>query len=196
MTQFMKNRVDIISTKDLEEAVRFAQPFDELGVDVHIEYAESRYSVALYLHADMPLATVRGGILQDVSNMPPGFRLLIADYDHESTEPVLVKIERGFDYVEDVLKSGDVQINDGMSTDAKREVLTMAQDVNPEELVGHDLISQYGVRWLLQTRVEGSPHMFHLVNMDTPHTISVPSEEIAANCSHPVDCHRCSVGVE
>ncbi len=72
----------------------------------------------------------------------------------------------------------------------------MSQDVNPDELFGHDLISQYGERWLLQTRVEGSPHMFHLVNMDVPHTISVSSEEISSNCTHPVDCHRCVVGVE
>ena len=119
MTQFMKERVDIISTEDLDEAKRYAQPFDEVGVDVHIRREEGHFVVSLFLPQDMPLATVRGGILQDVANMPPGWRLLVADYDEEGTEPVMVKIERGFNYQLDVRESPEGPVYEEVSDDDK-----------------------------------------------------------------------------
>lgn len=103
-TQFEKRRYVIIQDPDMGEALRYAQPFDEAGIDVHMRYlTNNKWEVAIYLAPGTPLATVRGGIVQDIENIPPGIDVIVADYDSESTDPVSVGI---FNFVDEAMRAG------------------------------------------------------------------------------------------
>jgi len=78
---------------DLEAALEYAEAFSELDLDIHVErITHDQWEVVLYLPSVTPLITVRGGIVRDIRNMPPGLQIIVADYDNEGLEPVIVKI--------------------------------------------------------------------------------------------------------
>ncbi len=72
----------------------------------------------------------------------------------------------------------------------------MLQDVTPGELIGHDLVGQTGTRWLLDSRVPGSEHMFYLISMDHVATVKESREQLIKFGTHPADCHRCVIEIQ
>ncbi len=109
VSQFVKEPFPLLTTSDREEALSFAQQFDEQGVDTHITIDGEVYVVVIYLPPDMPMATIEGGNLSGIVNMPPRWRELVVDLDDQAPDPVRVHIERGFDFELDI---GQVEAND------------------------------------------------------------------------------------
>ncbi len=99
--KFIKRRYVVGSESEYKDALRYAEPFDEAGLDVHIKFIDNEFRVLLYLEPGMPLVTVRGGIVQDIENIAPGTDIVVADYDTESDEPVFIGI---FNFVDEAMR--------------------------------------------------------------------------------------------
>jgi len=69
----------------------------------------------------------------------------------------------------------------------------MLQDVSLDNLIGHDLLNRSGIRFVLDSRVKDSEHMFYLICMDHVRTVKDTGEQIVQSATHPADCHRCAI---
>jgi len=98
----LKSRIAVIEKSELDDAEVIAAEFVEQGIDAHVEY-DGNYIVALYLTKREILATMEGGVLNSVWNVPPLISVIVADWDDDNDEePVRVRVEYGFDYKRDV----------------------------------------------------------------------------------------------